>query len=118
MTTIVSFERRRFQSVLAAGAVVLLCIGLVACPGSTGATSAPAAAAQSPGVAPASRAVGPSTAPVGASGGTGAGAASPCTLLTQAEAVAAVGRHSPQESRTSRWGCARMPQVTSPPGSI
>jgi hypothetical protein len=45
-----------------------------------------------PGVAPASRAVGPSTAPVGASGGTGAGAASPCTLLTQAEAVAAVGQ--------------------------
>lgn len=92
MTTIVSFERRRFQSVLAAGAVVLLCFGLVACSGSTSATSAPAATAQSPGVAPASSAVGPSTAPVGASGGTGAGAASPCTLLTQAEAVAAVGQ--------------------------
>jgi hypothetical protein len=91
MTTIVSFERRRFQSVLAAGAVVLLCFGLVACSGSTSATSAPAAAALSPGVAPASSAVGPSTAPVGASGG-GAGAASPCTLLTQAEAVAAVGQ--------------------------
>jgi hypothetical protein len=75
-------ERTWFRSVIAAGAVSLLCIGLVACSGSSTATSTPPAGAQ----------VGPTTAPVGATSQTGNGAASPCALLTQAEAAAAVGQ--------------------------
>ena len=85
-------ERPVLRSFLGTCAVVVLCIVLAACSGSTSATLAPTGGGQSSAVAPASTRVAPSAPAVGTSSGPGNGAAHPCALLTQTEAVAAIGQ--------------------------
>lgn len=92
MIAIVSRKTTRLPSVITVGAISLLCIGLVACSGSTRVTPAPANGLQSPTATPVPIEDGASAVPLDIASGNGNGAPGPCALLTQAEAMAAVGK--------------------------